>query len=115
MEGNSQAIALTYTTSSGGGNPGASRALAVFQTGQASLKESLSPHADDLPSGAEALGDLVVGETLVGEKNHLGADNYKIRQRIFIDASDEFLSLISCESDSVWTLERHGNALPAEA
>jgi len=51
----------------------------------------------------------------VGEKNHLGADNYKIRQRIFIDASDEFLSLISCESDSVWTLARHGNALPAEA
>jgi hypothetical protein len=76
---------------------------------------SLSPHADDLPSGAEALGDLIVGETLLSEKNHLGPANHKIRQRIFVGASDEFFSLILCESDSVRTLARHGKALPAEA
>jgi hypothetical protein len=111
MLGNSQAIALTCTTSSGGKNPGASRALAVFQARQAPLEESLSPHADDLASGAEAFGDLIVGEALVSQKNHLGADNHKIRQRIFIGTSKEFLSLIPCESDLVWTFTRHGKAL----
>jgi hypothetical protein len=114
MEGNSQAIALTYTTSSGGKNPGASRALAVFQTGQASLKESLSPHADDLSSGAEAFGNLIVGETFVSQKHHLGADHHKIRQRIFVGAPNEFLALIPCKSDLVRTFTRHRQNTPQE-
>lgn len=86
--------------------------MAVFQAHQAPLKESLSPHADDLPSGAEAFGDLIVGEPLVSQKNHLGADNHKIRQRIFIGTSKQFLSLISCESDLIWTPTRHDKVLP---
>jgi hypothetical protein len=73
------------------------------------------PHADDLPSSAEAFGDLIVGEALVSQKNHLGADHHKIRQRIFIGTSKEFLSLIPCESDLIWAFTRHGKALPEKS
>jgi hypothetical protein len=104
-------MALTYTTSSGGKNPGASRALAVFQTRQAPLKESLSPHADNLPSGTEAFGNLIVGKAFVSQKHHLGANYHKIRQRIFTGASSEFLSFMRCKSDLVWTLTRHSKTL----
>ncbi len=76
--GNSQAMALTCTTSSGGENPGATGALAVFQTGQPFFEESFSPAADDLAPSAEAIGDLIVGEALLGEEHHLGAGYRKI-------------------------------------
>src|SRR5207249_1623184 len=71
--GNSQAMALTCTTSSGGENPGSAGALAVFQTGQPFFEESFSPAADDLAPSAEAIGDLIVGEALLGQEHHLGA------------------------------------------
>lgn len=89
--------------------------MAVFQTRQAPLKESLSPPADDLSSGAEAFGNLIVREALVSEKHHLGAGDHKIRQRIFIGAPKEFFSLIPCESDPVRTFARHSKALPGKS
>lgn len=70
---------LTCTTSSGGKNPGAAGALAVFQTCQTSFEEPFSPAADDLASGAEAIGDLIVGEALLGQENHFGASDHEIR------------------------------------
>lgn len=108
-------MALTCTTSSGGKNPGAPRALAIFQARQTPLKESLSPHADDLPSGAEAFRNLIVGEALVSQKNHLGSDNHKVRQRIFIGAPDQLLPLIPCESDSVWAAAGHDKSTPGSS
>ena len=76
--GNSQAMALTCTTSSGGKNPGSAGAFRVFQTGQSFLEEPFSPAADDLTSRAESVGDLIIGEALLGEEDHLGASNHKI-------------------------------------
>ena len=113
--GNSQARALTCTTSSGGKSPGAPRALAVFQTRQTLLKEALSPQADDLASGAEVFSDLIVGEALMSQKNHLGTDNHKIRQRILIGASEQFLPLIPRETDLVWAPARQRQSPPGEA
>jgi hypothetical protein len=72
-------IALTCTTSSGGENPGSAGALAVFQTCQTFFEESFSPAADDLASGAQALGNLIIGETLLSEEDHFGAGDNKIR------------------------------------
>jgi hypothetical protein len=76
--GNSQARALTCTTSSGGKTPGSAGALAVFQTCQPFFEEAFSPAADDLASSTEAIGDLIVGEALLSEENHLGAGDCKI-------------------------------------
>ncbi len=72
-------MALTCTTSSGGRNPGAAGALAVFQTGLAFFEESFSPAADDLTSSAKAIGNLIVRETLLSEEYHLGASDSTIR------------------------------------
>jgi hypothetical protein len=77
--GNSQAIALTCTTSSGGKNPGPARAFGVLQPGQSFFEEPFSPTADDLASRAEAVGDLIIGEALLSEENHFGAGDHKIR------------------------------------
>lgn len=89
--------------------------MAVFQTRQAPLKESLSPHADNLPSGTEAFGNLIVGKAFVSQKHHLGADYHKIRQRIFTGAPNEFLSFIPCKSDLIRTFARHRKILLRES
>jgi len=68
-------MALTCTTSSGGKNPGSAGTLAVFQAGQAFFEETFSPAADDLASRAETVGDLIIGEALVSEEDHLEASD----------------------------------------
>ena len=72
-------MALTCTTSSGGKTPGPAGALRVFQAGQSFFEEPFSPATDDFASRAEPVGDLVVGEALLSEENHLGASDHKIR------------------------------------
>jgi hypothetical protein len=79
LEGNSQASAFTWTTTSGGKSPGPSRALAFFQPRQAFLKEAFPPQADDLPAIIQTLGDFIIRETLACQQNHLGAHDLKIR------------------------------------
>ena len=99
MDGNSQANALTWTTRSGGKNPGAAGAGTFLQSSNALLKESLAPHADDLTAGVETGSDLVVREALGGKQNHFGADDLKIRQRIFVNPTPEFGFLLPGQSD----------------
>jgi hypothetical protein len=53
-------MALTRTTNSGGENPRAAGSLPVLKARQAFFEETLSPHADDLSSRAEVVGDLIV-------------------------------------------------------
>jgi hypothetical protein len=55
------------TTSSGGKSPGPTRAWALVQAGEAFLKETLAPHADDLAPGVQTGGDLIVAQTLGSE------------------------------------------------
>jgi hypothetical protein len=73
---------LTWTTSSGGKRPGATRAGTFLEPGQTLLEEAFAPHAYDLAAGIETSGDLVVGQALSGEQNHLGAKHLEVRQRI---------------------------------
>jgi len=81
--GNSQARALTCTTSSGEKSPGTTRTISFFQAGEAVGKEALAPKRDHFTAGVEAVGDLVVGHALGGVKDHFGPLDLKIRQRIF--------------------------------
>src|SRR3989337_3461497 len=62
--GSSQAMALTWTTSSGGKNPRAAGAGVLVKPRQALLEEPLSPLPDDLPSHIPAKRDLIGGQPL---------------------------------------------------
>lgn len=79
MLGNSQAMALTCTTTSGGKSPGATGAGEFLQPLEAFFEKSLSPHADHLTAGIQTLGDLVIGPALGRKQDHLGPDDLKIR------------------------------------
>jgi hypothetical protein len=94
VAGNSQASALTWTTSSGGKNPGTTRAGTLVQTGQPLFEEALSPHAHNFATGVEARSDLIIGQALGGKKNHPGAEDLKIRQRIFRSPAKQFAFLL---------------------
>jgi len=70
---------LTATTSSGGKNSAPAGAIALFESFQAFLEEALAPLADDLATGVQALGDLIVAETLRGEEDDAGSEYIAIR------------------------------------
>jgi hypothetical protein len=46
------------------------------------MEDALAPQAHDVAAHRECRVDLVVGPTLGGEQDHLGAQNFEIRQRI---------------------------------
>ena len=81
-EGSSQANALTATTTSGGKDRGSTAPGALFEPGETLLEEPLTPLRDDLASGVQPPGDLVVVESLGGHEHDLGSDHFSIRQRI---------------------------------
>src|SRR3990172_858458 len=70
VAGNSHARALTWTTTSGGKSPGATRAGALLQAGQAFMEEELAPETDDIAADGEGRGDLVIGAALRGQQDH---------------------------------------------
>lgn len=113
VAGNSQASALTCTTSAGGKNPGPARAGALLQAGQAFLEKPLSPHADDFATSVESCGNLIVGQTTGRQQNHLGADDFKIRQRIFHGAAMEFIFFLGRQTDGEGTCSWQSESLPA--
>ena len=80
-------------TISGGKSSGATRAIEVLQSGQALLKEALTPFTDDIPADMQVLSDLVIGESLGSEQDHLSALNLKIRQRILLSSSLKLIRL----------------------
>jgi hypothetical protein len=79
VAGKSHASALICTTSSGGKNPGTTRAGTLVQSGQALLEEAFTPHADDFATSVEAGGDLIIGQSIGSEKHHSRAHDLKIR------------------------------------
>jgi hypothetical protein len=72
-------MASTCTTTSGGKNPGAAGPGKILEPGKALLEKTFAPQANDLSARAEAISDLVVGQTLVREKDHLGSYHLIIR------------------------------------
>jgi len=94
-------------TISGGKSSGATRAIEVLQSGQALLKEALTPFTDDIPADMQVLSDLVIGETLGSEQDHLSALNLKIRQRILVGPPVKLIGLGLGQSDLVGAITRH--------
>jgi hypothetical protein len=112
VAGSSHAKALTCTISSGGKRPGATRSGTFFQSRQALFEEAFAPLANNFSPGIQATSDFIIGQTLSRIENHLGAENLKIRQRIFRGSALQFLSFLSCEVDLKWALSRHMASLP---
>ena len=62
---------------------------------------------DDFASGVQATGDVVVGEAIGRIKDHLGAKDLIIRQRIFGGTTLQIRSLVVSELDFVWAGSWH--------
>jgi len=77
--GDSQASALTCTTTSGGKRPGASRPWPLFQAGQPFIEEAFAPHANHFPTCIQPSADLIITQPLSRQKHHSGAQYKKIR------------------------------------
>ena len=70
------------------------------------MKEALTPFTDDIPADMQVLSDLVIGETLGSEQDHLSALNLKIRQRILMGSSLKLFRLGLGQSDLVGAFTR---------
>ena len=106
LAGNSQASALTCTTTSGGESPGASGPGALLKSRQAFVEEPFPPMADDLPPRVAPRGNLVVLQSLCGQEDHLGPLNLEIRQRIFLRPPLQHLCFLVGERDPEGTFNR---------
>jgi hypothetical protein len=51
----------------------------LLEPREALLKEAFAPFGDDLSSGSQARGDLVVAISLGREQHHLGSHHISIR------------------------------------
>jgi hypothetical protein len=107
VEGNSQAMALTWMTTSGGKNRGAARPWSLLQAWQALLKEAFAPKANDVAAHRERGGNLVIGQTLRSEEDHSGTKNNIIWQRIFPRPVFQELFFLRRQLDDIWAFSRH--------
>ena len=105
--GRSHASALISTVSSGGKDPGASRASPLFEARQSFLEEALAPLADHLASRVQPRGDLVVVHATRGHQDHLGSNNLEIRQRISGGATIQLGGLVCRQLDKERALSWH--------
>jgi hypothetical protein len=79
VTGNSQARAFTSITTSGGKNPGATRAILIRKPRQALFKETLPPEADNFSFRIQSVSNLVVPQSLCSKEDDLCTLNLKIR------------------------------------
>src|SRR5262245_52428122 len=77
--GSSHASALTWTTRLGGKAGFTPAARLGLQARQASERKSLPPLADDLARSIQAGSDNIIGQSLISEKDDLGANYIAIR------------------------------------
>src|SRR3989442_6339233 len=80
VAGNSQARALTCTTTSGGKRPGAPGSWEFLQPAEPLGEKAFAPQADDFAAGVQALGNLGVCEGLRGQEEHLRSEHLPIRE-----------------------------------
>src|SRR5712691_5670871 len=107
VAGSSHARALIWTTTSGGKNPGASRAWSLLQAAQPFVEEAFAPETDHVASDRERGGDRVVGPPLGGKQDHLGPEDGEIRQRIFPGTTLQRLLFLPRQLDLVRASPRH--------
>jgi hypothetical protein len=77
--GSSQARAFTATTTAGGKDARPALAWEFLQAGKTLLEETLTPLAHDLARCIEPACDLIVGQSLRGIEDDLGANHVSIR------------------------------------
>jgi hypothetical protein len=73
VAGNSQARALTWTTTAGGKSSGTARARTLVETGEAFIEEAFAPQADDVPADGQRGRNLVIAEALGRGQDDAGA------------------------------------------
>jgi hypothetical protein len=71
------------------------------------VEEALAPQAHDIAPHRERGGNLVIGTTRGGEKNHLGAENLEIRQRILPRTVFQDFTFPLGETDREWAVSGH--------
>jgi len=79
------------------------------------MKEALAPQAHDIAPYRERGGDLLIGATLGGEQDHLGAEHFKIWQRILARPVFQHGPLMSGEPDRKGTVPGHARRSSFEA
>jgi hypothetical protein len=82
VAGNSQARALTWTTTSGGKSSGTARARTLVEAGQAFIEEAFAPQADDVSADGQRGRNLVIAEALGRGQHDAGAEHLTVWQRI---------------------------------
>ena len=105
--GNSQASALTATTTSGGESPGATRAGMILKPVHALFEKAFAPEGHDLSPGVETPGDRVIGPTFGRQQDHLGADDLEMGSRIGGGSLPQHSCFLSREEDLIRTGSRH--------
>ena len=80
---------------------------------QALLEESLPPFPDDLPANIQEGCDLIGGESLGRQEDHLGPQDMIIRRRIFHRTPHQLASLFRRQDDPVWAFSRLGDGPPS--
>jgi hypothetical protein len=107
VAGSSHARALTWTTTSGGKSPGATRAGALLEAGQAFAEETLAPGADDIATDRERGGNVIVTATVGRGEDDARPEHLEIRQRIFPGSGLKDLAFLRGERDDVRAVSRH--------
>ena len=92
---------------SGGKSPRAAGTGEIGQSRETLFEKALAPLADHLAAGLEDLGDLVIGEALSGEKDHLGTDNLEVRRRIPGSHLAEMMGFRLGQDNSEWAFPGH--------
>ena len=111
-EDRAEAIALIANTSSGGKNSAPASAIAFFESFHAFLEEALAPLADNLATGVQPFGDLVVAKTLGREEDEAGSEDIAIRQRMFPSPGLQDPALFQTQIDLVGAGSWHVHTIP---
>jgi len=106
---------LICTTSSGGKDPGAARARALFEPRESFTEEALAPQAHDIATHRKRGGDLVIRAALGGEQDHLGAEYFVIWQRILTRPIYQHIPLMSGQPDRKGAVSWHTRQSSFEA
>jgi hypothetical protein len=77
--GNSQAMALISTTTSGGENRRSTMPGALLKPGDSFFEEPFAPLRHDFSAGVQARRDLIIAESLSREQDDLGSYYISVR------------------------------------
>jgi hypothetical protein len=72
------------------------------------MEEPLAPQTDHIASDVQGCADFIIGSSLCGKEDYLGAQDLEIRQRIFSRAVFQYFSFLFRERD----LKRAGSWHP---